>query len=55
MTDHTTERAQKQFRMAETALIPGTPIFGCPACGDPWESEPSCEHYDWSEQNERDA
>ena len=20
-------------------------IFGCPFCGDPWESEPSCEHW----------
>ena len=25
-------------------VIPGTPIFGCPWCGEPWETEKECEH-----------
>lgn len=33
------------YTLDEAVLIPGTPIFGCPVCYDPWESEPSCEHY----------
>lgn len=41
--------------MADAVLIPGTPIFGCPTCRDPWESEPSCEHYGWTEQTGQQA
>lgn len=52
MDENQAETDPKRFRMDDAVLIPGTPIFGCPTCRDPWESEPSCEHYDWSEMED---
>jgi hypothetical protein len=41
----TAENDAARYRLDEWVLIPGTPIFGCPECFDPWESEPTCEHF----------
>lgn len=41
----TRREAEVAADLANGVLIPGSPIFGCPICFDPWESEPSCEHH----------